>query len=377
MAMHFLVGIVALIAGVGALPAPAANAAAASRTLTVRGAAPGEARIELTRKTIVAIDATLTSKQVAITGRGRAVGAVLERVGEGPRAVLAALNYNACGAKGCKPLTRSEFVTGAPATVPDEMGESRVTLPAGIYRVVLVADGGPVEVRLTLTGLARSTTLEPQGDPGVRFHRITDITRTALPAGFTYSGGRTYKPSSGAIVGFQELYRTSPGVAAVAGTCIIRGEAPPADAYVPRCPTGDPASDREEFITPVAGVDSDDVIFQGYGAVQLLENKQTSIGHYLVSAVPVEDTNVVQIEVPLNRPPRKAGDTAPRRTSDGDAEVGRSGGRRDGPRTPDAGSVAPPATPSGAALPATGGTFLLPLLGAGLIALSNRWRRRT
>ncbi len=313
--LRLLVLTAAVGVGAAALPAPGA-AAAAKRVLTIEGSEQGEARIELVRPTIVKSDIAVRSDQVTIAGRGRVVGAVLERVGPGPEAMLLAANYNLCGQRACEPLQASEFIRGAPSAMSDR-GIDTTTLPAGRYRVVLIADGAPVRVRLELSGLAASTTLRPTKDAGVAYRRIADITATPTPATVTFSGGRTYPAARGAVVLFQELFRTSPGAAGVSGTCIIFGEAPPADAYAPTCPNGDLGDDRQELVTQTAAPPPSNVITAGFGVAPIPRAQQTSIGHYFVSAVPVTNSNVTQIEVPLNRR-RASADTGGMDGSGGD-----------------------------------------------------------
>lgn len=383
---HVAVVVLAFAMAVGTfVSASVALAATDPRTLTVQGSRSAETRITIHRASTVISDGSFQSEQVAITGRGRAAGVVLERLGGGPDAVLAALNYNACGTKGCKPIAVFEYVDGTRSGPPSDAGDNKISLPAGTYRVVLVADGAPVKVRLKLSGLDESVTVHPRRESGTAFHKITDITETRLPAGFTYSGGRTYPPTSGgAFIGLQELYRTTPGAASVAGTCVIYGEAPPANAYAPGCPTGDRTSDRQELIAVSTAPGVQETIVVAYGATAVPKDQLTNIGAYLVSAVPVLDSNVTQIEVPLNRAPREPTDAArSERTpgEDGSADRQVDGNVTNGlfdvsgvdPATPGA----PAGLPTGAtALPATGSTFLLPLLGVGLITISSRLRRR-
>lgn len=111
--------------------------------LRIEGSSDGESWIYLDNPSKVSIDGAMRSDQIKVAGRGRVVGVVLERVGAGPDAVLIALNYNACGTRACEPLQVSEYVDGTQATTTAEDGSRTVRLPAGRYRVVLVADGAP------------------------------------------------------------------------------------------------------------------------------------------------------------------------------------------------------------------------------------------
>lgn len=381
---HVAVVVLAIATAVGiSVPTSVALAAPGPRTLTIQGSKSAETRIKIPGGSTFSSNGSFESDQVAITGGGRVAGVVLERLGRGPEAVLVALNYNACGTKGCKPVAVFQFVDGTSSGPPSHTGDKQIVLPAGTYRVVLVADGAPVKVRLDVAGLVESVTVQPGRESGTTFHKITDVTKTPVPAGFTYSGGRTYPATSGgAFVGFQELYRTNPGAAAVIGTCVIFGEAPPANAYAPGCPTGDRTSDRQQLIGVSSAPGVTESLTVGYGATGVLKDQVTSIGSYLVTAVPVLDSNVTQIEVPLNRPKEAADTTGSVGTPDQDGNVDRNVDR-DVAEVRGVATVSPEtqvastgSTAQAPALPATGGTLLLPLFGVGLITLSSRLRRR-
>jgi hypothetical protein len=361
-------GAAAVLAGLAAallLQGPAA--AQSAPLLVVEGSAAATAVVDLPRPSVVKA-AALFSEQVAVSGDGRVVGLVLEQLAPEPRAVLVAVNYNLCADPGCSAADRQEYVAGRPASGEGAAGED-VRLPAGRYRLTLLADGRPVRVAVALDGLDESLPVRPTGPSSVVYRPIEGTGQEAPPPFRNlFSGGRTYPAGQSALVLTQQLYRTAATAAGVAGTCVVRGEAPPADAYAPGCPTAQPSADRVEFTSPVTVLDPSSVLVASYAAIELGQDSSASIGHYLASASPVVESSVTQVEVPLSAAPPDPDLTAP----------------------PSAGSPAPPGVDRDAQsmpvspaseLAATGGSGPKALLVAACVALavSGRlmgWLRR-
>lgn len=96
---------------------------------------------------------------VSYSGPGRVVGIVLVEEGGPLRKAfeLISVRWSFCGSPGCSPGPHDEYEL---TTSPD-FGRKRWRIPAGNYRLYLVADGEPVEVTLRLHGLDGTTDLRP------------------------------------------------------------------------------------------------------------------------------------------------------------------------------------------------------------------------
>ena len=105
-----------------------------------------------------------SNDNVSYSGAGRVVGLVLvEEGGKLSKASeLISVRWSFCGKPGCKP--NREDVTEI--STSSDWGGKRWRLPAGDYRLYLIADGAPVEVTLRLDGLAGSTSLRPSDHVG-------------------------------------------------------------------------------------------------------------------------------------------------------------------------------------------------------------------
>lgn len=270
------------------------SASAATPTLTVSGSRSGSAVIELARPTVVSHDGTADSPQIEVSGGGRLAGVVLSRIGA-PAASLVAVNFNLCGTPGCQGVP-FEYVVGDPVS-PLPSGGGRVQLPAGRYRVTLLADGAEVTVRLALPGLARSVAVRATG-PTAAAYRAIDTLAADVPQN-VHSGGRTYQGEQESLVLLQSVQRPTLGAAGSNGMCLIDGKASPADAYLPGCASSQPGDRRFEARAVTVALVPEQFLTGFHTAVYLPAGPPLSIGQYYAGAVPVEDASYTQVEVPL------------------------------------------------------------------------------
>jgi hypothetical protein len=99
----------------------------------------------------------LTISDIAVRGRGRFYGLVLEQDLRDPWAGVTYVDGRFCTKPGCPGPT--SWGAGGPAIFGSGFVEG--TLPTGVYRAYLVADNAPVRVTLRLPGLSGRATLHP------------------------------------------------------------------------------------------------------------------------------------------------------------------------------------------------------------------------
>lgn len=173
------------------------------------------------------------NRDLSVEGAGRFAGIILTkgpRPFEGPTLVGAVIRT--CGRPAC--------ASGRPVMLTNPMNMnpgSRIRLPAGDYRLYVVTDGAPVDVRLTLHGLSGSRSISPTAAADVSVGNLpvhvgggdanpvyvsggdATVDRPAWVMDGLWLGGR---PS-----GFTDL-----------GTCLYDGpppKVPEAVAYSPAC----------------------------------------------------------------------------------------------------------------------------------------------
>lgn len=194
-----------------------------------------------------------SNPDVEISGRGRLLGVVLtkeeeEHAFQGP-AIFAGL-WHACSERGCssgkKRSLEQQFLNTSEVR---ERGD-RVFLPAGDYRLFLIADGARAVVRLRLHGLEGSTTLSPSKPADVHLEN-PEAQISSSPLGVVHAAGRTRR-LQGRGLGFALAWSNSPiSVYGRRGVCVYRGIPPVPEslAYSPSCggETGASAVHRDEF----------------------------------------------------------------------------------------------------------------------------------
>ncbi len=164
----------AAMTGSAASAAPAATTTALRHSNTITADASRSMLVRLPAPVSVSGEGSfgdLTVQQnpdITVSGVGRITGLVLtqntavrthrERASDG--ATLVYLSYGMCTGMACRP-NRPTLVTFGfgPGVTQDE--DSTIHLPAGVYRLFILADGGPVTASLRLHGLAGTSRLRP------------------------------------------------------------------------------------------------------------------------------------------------------------------------------------------------------------------------
>ena len=218
------VGIVAVAAGALATSPAAARSPVERVTLAGVNVISGDAitgmPVRIPAPTSIEGD-PFTNDDVSYSGRGRVVGLALVQEGESRRDAfeVVSVRWSFCGEPGCRPdpMDVSEITTTS-----DWRGK-RWEIPAGDYRLYLVADGAPVEVTLQLEGLEGVTSLRPSDRVG---GRIAAPTATVPePTGHLFLGrARPVRmPAPGLLIdGHTTGFVLGPSVTAQ-GSCLWRG----------------------------------------------------------------------------------------------------------------------------------------------------------
>ncbi len=169
-----------------------------------------------------------------VRGHGRIFGLLMVREVDGEIKRRAPsmdfLRSGMCNRPGCDPRPFAMMSGGG--TTRDGK------LPAGIYRLYLLADGGPVKVRFSLPELPGAVRLNPTRPAQAKVHSLTPRVHTD-PAGIVFSAGDR-RPFKGRGYAFQVQWVDPMGAGLIdRGFCYYKDEAP-ADqttAYMPpECP---------------------------------------------------------------------------------------------------------------------------------------------
>ncbi|MGH2753232.1 MAG: hypothetical protein ACRDLB_02260 [Actinomycetota bacterium] len=175
------------------------------------------------------------SLEASITGDGRMFGFMFRKRGtewwDGP--TYEDIDLGGCTRRGCKASGLFEMEAAAKSQ------DGR--WPAGVYEMLLIADGAPVEVTLRIKGLKGSVEARPQAVP---FEARTFTPRVTTDGDFIHSAGdftglADGRPQYG-LVGLWAL--GGPHVATALGDCLYHGDEPDVsedEAFLPGCPTGD------------------------------------------------------------------------------------------------------------------------------------------
>lgn len=137
--------------------------------------------------------------------------------------------------------------SGIDVTLVD--GTERVQLPAGVYNIVLMTDGGEMTADLTFPELPGAVELSPTRTATTHVQYLPPITPSAVAGQFRAAGTEftTTSYSQGA------LFRTITGIpgAGLAGVCHYTGTVNADTAYLPGCPERINAEDTQSFDGPV------------------------------------------------------------------------------------------------------------------------------
>lgn len=252
-----------------ALPAGAAPPAPKTLTGTFRVVATASAYVDVRLPQPVRFEyGSLLPRGASVTATGRVAGIMLLAL-DGSRYGLDLLRYNLCGAPGCA----SEYGwTYFHAHSPDE--RDPITLPAGAYRLLVVADGGKVDATLRLPGLSGSRTVRASGHLNVRhFTPEYDWATGTLPVEtlFTGSAEGSFDGAKGIILD-QFTVATDVSAHQSYAFCVFSG--PVLGEPAPECPGG--TGHQFDFVE----VKTEKSRFRSIGVVRYLEQGTYRAGSY-------------------------------------------------------------------------------------------------
>lgn len=197
-------------------------------TTEISATATASARVVVPATASIALSLRGMNPDVVVRGGDRFAAVGLVPAGGGDFALLSGV-IRACNSPGC---------TGRPThfTLGWKTRRGRAVIPPGSYRLVAIADDGPIDVTLRLRELeGRKSVVLPE-----RARAIVGRPQAWVstgPAGNVYSAGRT-DDVAGTGLAFSALWLGGvPGAQTDLGTCIYRGgpPVPEAAAYNPAC----------------------------------------------------------------------------------------------------------------------------------------------
>lgn len=227
-----------LLLGAPSATSRAAEPDAASVT-TIEAAASSAIDFRLSRATSFDVSAGPDSS-LTVEGRGRAVAAILRRVGAS-KAVdgFTVARFNGCGAPGCAaPADEPSHVYARSADGQKRDAGGRALLEPGRYRLWLLSDGAPVKATLRLPGQLRAET-SWQTTEFVASGLSAGSETAAVPLSPSYwSGGTSLNlPTEDAVLlGFLQQDSPLGTVVGAAGACHFSGPPPLLGHYAPGCP---------------------------------------------------------------------------------------------------------------------------------------------
>lgn len=173
-------------------------------------------------------------------GNGRAIAATLQPLAstEISEAVVFAL-FNGCPAVGCAASpAEGVFVYRREASGARRAPDGRPILAAGAYRLTVLTDGSPVEVRITLEGVtgAASGNTATHAEGGIKPAAET-LAVPVSPIVWSGSADLTFASDNSLLVAYLQQDSSMGAVAGVAGACLFTGAARPLlGVPAPGCP---------------------------------------------------------------------------------------------------------------------------------------------
>lgn len=175
-----------------------------------------------------------------ITGDGRVIAAVLTQeveygeIGSGPSMSIWSLGR--CAERGC---ATSGFRTTWLFSENLVEADGRQVLPAGDYRLYLVADGAPARVRIDFADLYGRRTFSPSRPVDTELRTLKPLSAEDEEGDVYYAGRRA--PSVGSGFALAGLWLDGEGSDTQAGSCIYetRMPSPGQTAFAPPCPAAD------------------------------------------------------------------------------------------------------------------------------------------
>lgn len=185
------------------------------------------------------LDRAALKAAVTITGAGRARGVALVREGDDAfkRPLLFYVTTSFCGEPGCGP---DEDPPATSATRDDTAGDGVLRLPAGMYRLYLIADRDPLKVTLRLPGQRGKSTIRPTTPAGpgpIVPSNGVDVSPGGAP--LAYSGGVDVETRGSESLGIfaMDARKTKQWAYGIVGFCDYPSSPPDPVGYAPGCPT--------------------------------------------------------------------------------------------------------------------------------------------
>ena len=177
---------------------------------------------------------------LSITGHGRAVAVTLQPVGS--REVSEALVYarfNGCAAPGCAPEPGQSVLAyrreaGGARRTPD----GRAILAAGDYRLTVLTDGSPVQVRMVLEGVTGGASAQTSAvaEGGIT-PAAESLAVPGSPVAWSGSADLTFASENSMLLAYLQQDSPAGTVAGAAGACLFTGAARPLLGIpAPGCP---------------------------------------------------------------------------------------------------------------------------------------------
>ena len=179
------------------------------------------------------------TSDIAVTGQGRAVAAVLQRTDSSkPTEAAIVARFNGCDTPGCAPAPDAPaMVYVREATGSQRAPDGRAILAAGTYRLNVLTDGAPATVTLRLGAptSAMAITTDTPSESG--FTKANETAAVPIaPAMWSGGSSLTLVSPNTVVLGF--LQQDTPGgtVAGAAGACHFAGAPPLLGHFAPGCP---------------------------------------------------------------------------------------------------------------------------------------------
>lgn len=215
--------------------APTASGREARETLTskmrILGSHVAASRVHVPRNTSVFARDRSGKPPVILKGRGRLVGFVLVAEGSENPPLLGAVRLDVCLDRSCAGRAKDFVLFG------QNLEGQTWKLPAGPYRLYLLADNEPVTVKLNLQTRAGQKMVRPLDPARFELRELSVRTDVASRAIFSAGDASDIQGYGVSVVG---LVSEGMNLAGARGTCVYQEATPDSDsAWLPGCPQGD------------------------------------------------------------------------------------------------------------------------------------------
>lgn len=268
-----------------AAPAPAAPLARLAGATTITATTTASTLVRLDRP--VRVPADEVHERVEVSGRGRAYGIVVAGAERRTRdAFLSVINFSFCG-RSCT----AQRDGAAYGFYNNDVDSGLIELPAGLYQVVLIADGHKVVTKLSLPDLRGSTVIRP----GSRTSGPSSekVVVSADDSKAIYSGGSTFRVQDRVFSASALRVKRSLATGGAYGACFYEDGVPSAGAFAPGCPGGA----NSLFFDAVVGPVPTEYVFAS--ALVFSEQGQAGHGNWFAGGA-IEDADAVSVQVPLD-----------------------------------------------------------------------------